>query len=378
MATTLFDKTPINSNAPAPFLKNCWHVGAWGHEVKGDKILARQLLSKRVIFFRDESGKIAALEDRCSHRFAPLSIGRHTGDGVRCMYHGLVFNRDGVCVEEPGVKGVSRGTDICAYPTAEKHSFIWIWMGDPALADEALIPECSYQSQPGVWDWEPRYRHFEADYRLILDNLLDFSHLTFVHENTLGGSVEIANIKPKTETYDKGVRITRWYLDEEKIAPYLKGFETFEGRIDRWNIYDLETRGNIFNMQSGTAPAGSGAPEGNYVPEAMRFHATQIVTPETDKTSHFFWSYAHNFNLGNPKFTTMLTDRISEGFQEDKDMIEAQQIIVDENDDIPFAYIHFDRGMSAGRKALAKALDEEAAYFSAQMAGKITSKTAGE
>ena len=359
-------KTAINSNenlSGNPFLLNCWYVGAWGHEVEGDTILARQLLSKRVVFFRDSAGEVSALEDRCSHRFAPLSIGRHTGDGVRCMYHGLVFNGKGACVEEPGVKGVSRGTDITSYPVAEKDSFIWIWMGDPELADEALIPECKFQSQPGVWEWEPRYRYFDADYRLIVDNLLDFSHLTFVHENTLGGSHQMASIKPKTEVYDKGVRITRWYLNEEKIAPYLKGFETFEGGIDRWNIYDLETKGNIFNMDSGSAPAGTGAPEGIFVKDAMLFHATQIITPETKKSSHFFWSYAHNFNLGDPKFTTMLTDRIAEGFEEDKEMIEAQQVIIDENPNTPFAYIHFDRGLGAGRKKLAKELAEEAKYF---------------
>ncbi len=109
-------------------------------------------------------------------------------------------------------------------------------------------------------------------------------------------------------------------------------------------------------MDSGTAPAGSGAPEGIFVPEAMLFHATQIVTPETESSSHFFWSYAHNFNLGYPKFTTMLTDRIAEGFEEDKEMIESQQIIVDENPDIPFAYIHFDRGFRLAVKRLRKLL----------------------
>lgn len=367
MTTTLINnvpKTAVNCNdhlTGNPFLLNCWYVGAWPHEVQGDAILARQLLSKRIIFFRDSKGKVSALEDRCSHRFAPLSIGRHTGDAVRCMYHGLVFDGKGTCIEEPGVKGVSRGTNIQSYPVAEKDGFIWIWMGDPERASAESIPDCAYQSQPGKWDWEPRYRYFNADYRLIADNLLDFSHLTFVHENTLGGSAKIANIKPKIETYDKGVRITRWYLDEEKIAPYLRGFETFDGKVDRWNIYDFEIKGNVFNMDSGSAPAGSGAPNGIFVPEAMLFHATQIVTPETEKTSHFFWSYAHNFNLGSPEFTTMLTDRIAEGFEEDKAMIEAQQVIVNENSDMPFAYIHFDRGLSAGRKALAKALEEEAA-----------------
>ena len=344
------------------FLKNCWYVAAWDFEVETDKMLARTLLGQRVVLYRKYDGKAVALEDRCSHRFAPLSVGRVEKDCVRCMYHGLVFDGEGKCIEEPGRKFPSKNTDITAYPIAEKWHFVWIWMGDPALADESLIPDCTYQDDPG-WRYVPRYRYFAADYRLILDNLLDFSHLTFVHEKTLGGSENIATIDPKVEVYDKGVRITRWYLNEPGIAPYLKGHETFDGPVDRWNIYDLETRGNIFNMNSGSAPAGTGAPDGNFVPEAMRFHATQIVTPEDETHSHFFWSYAHNFNLEDKNFSQAISDRIAEGFEEDKDMIEAQQIIVNENPDMSMSYIHFDTGLTQGRKLLEKALAEENTYF---------------
>lgn len=340
------------------FLKNCWYVAAWDSEVEKDSLLARRLLGQRVVLYRKSDGSVAALEDRCSHRFAPLSSGRLEKDCVRCMYHGLLFDGSGKCVEEPGRKFPSQKTDITAYPLAEKWHFVWIWMGDPALADEALIPDCHFQDDPG-WRYVPRYRHFKANYRLILDNLLDFSHLTFVHENTLGGSDNIATLDPKVEVYDKGVRITRWYLDEPEIAPYLQGHETFSGRVDRWNVYDLETRGHIFNMDSGSAPAGTGAPTGNFVPEAMMFHATQIVTPEDEKNSHFFWSYAHNFNLDDPQFSQSISDRIAEGFEEDKNVIESQQIIVDENPDLKMSYIHFDKGLTQGRKLLDKALSQE-------------------
>ncbi|PZU75331.1 MAG: LysR family transcriptional regulator [Rhizobium sp.] len=342
------------------FLRNCWYVAAWSAEVHGDALLSRKLLGEQILFYRKDSGAVAALRDRCSHRFAPLSLGRKVGDCVRCMYHGLVFDADGKCVEEPGRGRPSPGTDVRAYPVVERWKQVWIWMGEPALADPALIPACTYQDSK-QWASIPSYIHYKADYRLILDNLLDFSHLTFVHENTLGGSASIAEVKPKVEKVDVGVRMTRWYLNEPGIAPYLRGFETFDGPVDRWHIYELTTRGNVFNMDSGSAPAGTGAPNGHRVAEAMQFHATQIVTPEDERNSHFFWTYAHNFNLEDATFTARLADRIAEGFEEDRTMIEAQQKVIDENDGDTMAYIFVDNGLTLGRRLLTEALAAEAA-----------------
>ena len=347
------------------FLKNCWYVAAWDYELTTDKICARKILGQRVVMYRQQNGDSVALEDRCSHRFAPLSVGRLERDCVRCMYHGLLFDGAGRCVEEPGRDKPSKNTDIKAFPLVEKWRFVWIWLGDPALADPDLIPDCHYQDDPD-WAMIPRYIHMQADYRLILDNLLDFSHLTYVHQNTLGGSNNIATSTPTVESYDKGVRVTRWYLNEPELAPYLQGLGTFEGRVDRWNIYDLEIRGNVFSMKSGSAPANSGAPEGNFVPEAMLFHATQLVTPEDERNSHFFWSYAHNFHLQDREFSQMLSDRIAEGFAEDKAIIEAQQVIVNENPDIAMTPIHFDNALARGRKMLATALREESELRLAQ------------
>lgn len=341
------------------FIKNAWYAGAWAHELDGVEMLPRKLLGQSILFYRTSRGKIAALRDRCSHRFAPLSIGRREGDCVRCMYHGLVFDPDGKCIEEPGRKGVSPKTDIRAYPTVERYKLVWIWMGDPERADPDLIPDCHFQDDP-AWASIPAYIHYKADYRLILDNLLDFSHLTYVHETTLGGSDEIARIRPTVEQTAQGVRLTRWYLDEPEIAPYLRGVSLFEGRVDRWHIYDLTTAGNVFNMDSGSAPAGTGAPQGDRVDRAMQFHATQIVTPEDERNSHFFWSYAHNFDVQNAELTRMLAARILEGFEEDKAMIEAQQRMIDESGDDPMAFILADNGLALGRRMIEARLAEEA------------------
>ncbi len=341
------------------FLRNCWYVAAWSHEVAAGKPFARKLLGERVVLFRRESGGVAALIDRCSHRFAPLSMGRCEGEGLRCMYHGLVFDGDGQCIQEPGRTRPSPGTTVRSYPVVERNKQLWIWMGDSALADPALVPDCWWQDHP---DWRsiPAYIHYQADYRLIMDNLLDFSHLSFVHENTLGGSLSIAEAKPKIEVIaGDTVRITRWYRNEPELAPYLRGVAELSGPIDRWNIYELSVPGLVFNMDSGSAPAGSGAPEGHRVAEALQFHACQIMTPEDEGNTHFFWSYAHNFRLDDADLTKRLAARILEGFVEDRTFIEAQQQVVDESGGEAMAYIFVDAGLAQGRRVLEKLLSGE-------------------
>ncbi len=341
------------------FIRNAWYAGAWDHELGSDDMVSRKLLGETLLFYRTANGEVTVLRDRCSHRFAPLSIGRREGDCIRCMYHGLVFDAAGKCVEEPGRKGVSPNTDVRHYPAVVRYRLVWVWMGNPQDADPALIPDCHFQDDP-AWACDPRTIHYDADYRLILNNLLDFSHLTFVHEKTLGGSRQLAEIRPKVEQTGQGVKLTRWYLDEPGVAPYLDGFATFEGRVDRWHIYHLSTLGNVFVMDSGSAPAGSGAPEGKRVAEAMQFVATQIATPEDARHTHFFWSYAHNFRIEDAGFTRMLTDRIEEGFREDKFFIEAQQKVIDESGDDAMAFILADNGLALGRRLIAAKLAAEA------------------
>ncbi len=340
------------------FIRNAWYVGAWSHEVSSHAILSRRIIGDRVIFYRTPEGTVAALRDRCSHRFAPLSMGRLEDGQVRCMYHGLKFAPDGRCVEEPGRKSVSPNTSVRSYPTFERYKQVWIWMGDPARADASEIPDCHFQDDP-EWASIPDYMHYKADYRLILDNLLDFSHLTFVHENTLGGSASIAQVRPKIEQVPGGLRLTRWYLNEPGIAPYLQGFNTFEGPVDRWHVYELKTAGNVFTMDSGSAPAGTGAPQGTRVPEAMQFRATQIVTPEDEFNSHFFWTYAHHFNIHDLDFTKALAARIAQGFEEDRLMIEAQQQIIKESGQDKMSFILADNGLGLGRRLIEQAIAKD-------------------
>lgn len=344
------------------FIRNAWYASAWGSELATDNMVSRKILGDTLLFFRTSDGEVAVIRDRCSHRFAPLSLGRREGDCVRCMYHGLVFDAQGKCVEEPGRKGVSPNTDVPRYPAVERHKVVWVWMGDAAKADPNLIPDCHQHDRENGWASEPRYARFKAEYRLVLDNLLDFSHLSFVHENTLGGSKTIAEIRPKVEQTNTGVKLTRWYLNEPEFAPYLRGYERFEGPVDRWNIYHLATLSNHFSMSSGSAPANTGAPEGNLAPETMQFHSNQLITPEDERNTHYFWTYGHNFALDDAGLTHALAERVSAGFVEDREMIEAQQLVIDEAEpEATMAFILADNGLTLGRRLIDQKLAEEAA-----------------
>src|SRR5213592_5317325 len=154
------------------FLTNCWYVAAWDHELIDGRLLSRTILEKPVVIYRGDSGKVVALDNRCCHRGAKLSNGRREGDDLRCMYHGLKFAPSGKCIQIPGQDTIADIARVTAYPVLEKHSWIWLWIGDSALADASLVP-------PAVGFDDGRYclRHGQLDYaspyHLINDNLLD-------------------------------------------------------------------------------------------------------------------------------------------------------------------------------------------------------------
>ena len=341
-------------NSPT-FLKNTWYVAAWSHEIGSEGMLARTITRVPLIFLRDANGAVFALEDRCCHRAAPLSKGRREGDTVRCMYHGLLFDTSGKCIEIPSQDFIPPAAKVRSYPVVERFRWVWVWMGDPQRADPALIPDTHYLDDAG-WRGIPGYLHYDANYLLITDNLLDFSHLSYVHETTLGGKSSYAAIRPKVTRSSRSVRVERWLLDDEP-APFLKGLKSWPGNVDRWNIYDVLLPG-VLLMDSGSAAAGTGAPEGRRV-DAATFFGCQAVTPETERTSHYFFQQSHSFALDDPNVTENLTRSVRAGFQEDKDIILAQQAILDLDPNAPMLGLRMDVALASFRSMLENAIAEE-------------------
>ncbi|AYY57634.1 aromatic ring-hydroxylating dioxygenase subunit alpha [Burkholderia multivorans] len=303
------------------FIANTWYVAAWSHEVAPDALFSRVITGTPIVMYRKDDGTLVALEDRCCHRGAPLSAGRREGDCVRCMYHGLKFDSAGACIEAPAQQRIPPRAKVKSYPIVERHRWIWIWMGDPALANPDAIPDTHWLDDP-AWRSLPGYIHYDVNYLLICDNLLDFSHLPFVHPTTLGGSEDYASVQPKVERIDNGVRVTRWTINTDAPA-YAAAVKEWPGKVDRWNIYDF-TLPAILLMDSGMAPTGTGARDGIRI-DAAEFRGCQALTPETENSTHYFFSHPHNFAIDRPEVTRSIHQSVVDAFDEDRDIITAQQ-----------------------------------------------------
>ena len=169
------------------FVRNAWYIAAWADEV-ADKPLGRRILNEPVVLFRDGQGRAAALADRCCHRSAPLSLGRCVAEGIECGYHGLVIDTDGQCVSVPGQRLVPPGASVRRYPLVEKNAFLWLWPGDPALADPARIVDFPYHDDRARWPHKHTMYPIKGNYMLMVDNLMDLTHLGYLHAKTIGGN----------------------------------------------------------------------------------------------------------------------------------------------------------------------------------------------
>jgi len=340
------------------FLKNCWYVAALDHELIDGKLLSRTLLGENVLLYRGESGNVIALNDRCPHRGALLSKGRLEGDGVRCMYHGIKYDGTGKCVQIPGQDMIPPKLKVRGYPVVERSHFIWVWMGDAAKADPALIIDLPYLSDPN-WKGIPAYLHYDANYLLIVDNLSDFSHLAFVHTKTLGGSEEYAFVTKPTvvERLERGFRVERWHLDSDPPPFHKKVIRNKSVKVDRRNIATMVIPG-IFTMETLFAPAGQGAQAGN-VAGAKEYRNCQFMTPETERTTHFFWSYLNNFEGEDSTISLSLLDSLIEGFMEDKEIIERQQRTLEEDPKFQMLAILADAPLAHFRRVLDRLVNAE-------------------
>jgi phenylpropionate dioxygenase-like ring-hydroxylating dioxygenase large terminal subunit len=336
------------------FLRNAWYVAAWDYEVLADTILERPILGRSLIVYRTEAGEPVILENRCCHRGAPLALGRKEGDHIRCMYHGLKFAPNGHCIEIPGQERIPANARVQSFPAIQRKRLIWVWMGDPAKADDTLIPD-TFSLQHPSWRTKPGYKLFRANLGLIADNLLDFSHLSFVHENSLGGSAAIAAAAPEISVLGtSAIRIIRRVSNVDP-APYHRRLVAGIGKVNRWWDYQLSVSGT-FIMTSGAQPVehDSDSHEG-----ALLFHSSQALTPATESSTHYFFSHAHNFALDDPTVTEATYQSIAAAFDEDSRMIEAQAKVLSEDPSRALVGIAADSALTRYRRLVLAALEAE-------------------
>jgi len=303
------------------FARNAWYIAAWSDEVVTNKPLARRILSEPVVLFREQNGNAAALADRCCHRSAPLSLGRVVEDGIECGYHGLVINGAGRCLRVPGQRLIPADATVRSYPLIEKNCFVWIWPGDPALADPALIIDFPWHDDAKNWPHKHTMYPIKGHYMLMVDNLMDLTHLGYLHAKTIGGNPsQHVEAEMKTVRTPTGVKFTRWMRSSPPPPSYVKA-AGFQGRVDRLQSFEFVAPSSILQW-TGATDAGSGKEPADFEFKFRLFHG---LTPETETSCFYFWSAANGYRQDDPATTEQLFGEIAFAFREDAAMVEAQQ-----------------------------------------------------
>ena len=338
--------------------KNCWYAAAYDVELKRE-LLGRRIGGHSLVMYRREDGKPVALENACWHRLMPLSEGKIEGDNVACGYHGLVYNSEGRCVFMPSQKTINPAARVRSFPVAEKHRFVWVWTGDPALADPDKIPDLHWNDDAD-WAGDGKLIHLECGYKLIVDNLMDLTHETFVHGASIGQR-SITEVPFEVTHGPDSATVTRWMRDVDP-PPFWKMQLEWKlggpaGKVDRWQIIHFEAPSTIA-IDVGVAPVGTGAPEGDRSAGVNGF-VLNTMTPETERSCHYFWAFVRNYNLGDQRITTLIREGVSGVFGEDEEVLAAQQEGVDEHPDKQFYNLNIDGGAMWARRLIDKMIADE-------------------
>jgi phenylpropionate dioxygenase-like ring-hydroxylating dioxygenase large terminal subunit len=311
------------------YLRNAWYVAAWSDDLAEGQLLGRMILKEPVVLFRKADGNAAALDDRCPHRFAPLHMGKVlAGDRVQCPYHGLEFDPSGACVLNPhGNKHIPPRARVRSYPVTEKHKAIWIWMGDKP-ADPSKVPDF------GVLDNVPEMHAtkrdrltIRANYELIIDNLLDLSHTSYLHDGILGNS-ETVESEITVDMEGDDVIVGRHASNAKTPGLFAILMPSGPEKVDKFTRMRWMAPSNL-RLLTGVCMPGA-------IPDSgTGYHAIHMLTPESDKTTHYFFT-AVRFNVltADDKLNAQIQEKISTtrrfAFEEqDAPVIEAQQDLID-------------------------------------------------
>lgn len=331
------------------FVSNRWYVAAWDHEV-GARPLARTICGQQIVLYRKLAGEVVAMRDACPHRLFPLSAGIREGDSIRCKYHGLKIGADGVPEEMP-LKSEPVNKRICvpAYAIAERHRFVWIWIGDQAKADARLICDFEPCSRQG-WTFDGGYQRVKSDYRLLIDNLMDLTHETYVHVGSIGQH-ELMEVPIDTRLDGDAVIVTRWVPDVE-APPFWKNALKKEGRVNRWQICRFIEPSNVI-IDVGVSPVEVKDTIENH-DSGVRGFVIDAITPEGPTTTHYFWGMARNFDVSDAGVTGRIKAQQRAVFEEDYEVLEAQQRSIEANPDMRLRNFSIDAGGAHARRIIGR------------------------
>lgn len=339
------------------FLYNAWYPAGWATDIETGKMLAKTFLNQRIVMFRDSQGVVKALEDRCPHRFVPLHLGELKGDTIQCAYHGLTFDCSGACVLNPHGNGaIPKAAKVRSYPMAEVYGLVWIWMGDADKADQALISDFT-ELDPVKKFVGKSYLLVNANYVLENDNIMDLSHIEFLHKASLGsskvseGKIDVVQVGDTVHSM-RSTSAEKLTADLERMRGIPPG-----QLVDRW----LDVRWNApASMLLTTGFTYTGRPK----EEGRELFSTHLFTPETESTTHYWFGIAFPRAMG-PEGETLAEQNIKWLIQpfskEDMPMLEAQQQTIGDRDfwSLNPVLLPSDGGAVRARRVLDRLIKEE-------------------
>jgi vanillate monooxygenase len=344
------------------FLRNTWYVAATASEIT-DKPLGRTICGQALVLFRDAERKVAALEDFCPHRGAPLSIGRVIDGRLVCGYHGLEMGCDGKTVAMPGQR-VRGFPPIRAFPVVELYGFVWVWPGEAALADAAKVPALAW-AEDAEWAYGGGVYRIACDYRLMIDNLMDLTHETYVHAGSIGQK-EIDETAPLTKVEGDEVVVSR-HMNNILAPPFWRqalrsNHLPDDQPVDRWQVCRFTPPSQVM-IQVGVAMAGHGGFEADAQHKAAGI-VVDLLTPETETSMWYFWGLARHFRPHDDALTAEIREGQGKIFVEDVAVLERQQKNLSAQPQRQLLMLNIDLGGVQSRKVLDRLIAAEKAATS--------------
>ena len=360
-----------NPSSTPPWPRNAWYVACTPDEI-AERPLGRQICGERMVFYRDGIGRAWALEDfcphrgdpvalhnRCPHRWAPLSMGEVAGDDLVCPYHGSQFAPNGSCVKVPTQNSAPSSLQVRSYPAIERYGFIWVWPGDAALAKPEALHHLAWSESPD-WAYGGGLYHIDCDYRLMIDNLMDLTHETYVHTGSIGQK-EIDEAPVNTQMEVEQV-VTSRFMHGVSAPPFWRMALGHAGLpqdapVDRWQICRFSLPSHVM-IEVGVALAGFGGHEADASKKASSV-VVDFITPETETSHWYFWGMARNFAAADPVITASIREGQGKIFSEDLEMLERQQRNLISHPGRRLMTLNIDAGGVYSRRLIDRAIQAE-------------------
>ena len=346
-------KTGLSGAEVQMFLKNAWYVAGWSKEF-GRELSPRLFLDQSIVIYRKNDGSPVVLEDACPHRKLPLSKGRLLGDSVECGYHGLTFDGNGMCVAAPTQPdSLPHRAVVKSYPAVDRYRLLWVWMGDSDRANpDDIFPIENYDdvswgcTEGGALD-------IDCNYLWLADNLLDPSHVAWVHVGSFAGAGTDNSPLDISKT-ERGVIVSRWIFDQPP-SPYYAGLVKFDGSCDRLQHYEMCYPAIGLNKSVYT-PAGTGGydmTENALTYVNISYH---FMTPVDENRTRYFWFQHRNTDPHDRAISEQMNEGARLAFEEDREvLVEVHRGMA--NRRTPNINLGLDAGAKLFRRGLDRLID---------------------